>query len=254
MKLIYIQIFLLIFETAFSQHNCDKYPDKCVPKDLNDALNYLNCTWLDKDKEEFKLKDENEAVSELHMGTGQGIRNEWGLWERKNSLYRYFKSKGIFHPDDMSSIILKSFHRQLNNKDIALECQIENIKNYWEKARKDEIIKANQKKVLDKIEFEKYKIGDTVLIRFAKSYCPQCLLLDEIQNKVNSWDANEETCIVKGVVRGKRIIKKYNFILIIEATDICGEKMAYHGDDDKDDLIVGRRFKYNISYYNIIKN
>src|SRR5690606_13869140 len=107
-----------------SQADCGKYSDDYIPKDLNDALEYLTCTWTDKDKEDFKSKDEKIAVSELHMGTGQGIRNGWGLWQRKNSLYHYFKSKGVFHPDDISSIILTSFHRQLNNKEIDLDGQV----------------------------------------------------------------------------------------------------------------------------------
>lgn len=242
-----------MFGTVFSQQNCDNYSDKYTPKNLNEALNYLNRTWTDKDKEEFKSKEESDAVSELHMGTGRGIRNEWGLWEGKNSLYRYFKSKGVIHPDDISFIILTSFHRQLNRKDIALEGQIENIKNYWKKAKKDEIIKANKKKLADKIEFDKYQTKDTVLMRFSKGNCPQCLLLYKIPKETSNWHENEKFCVVKGIVRGKRVVKKYNFILIIEPLDICGKKMAYHGDSDKSNLVVGKKFKYNISHYNITK-
>jgi hypothetical protein len=258
MRLIYLQIFLLTIGTAFSQNNCDNYKDidDYVPKDLNDALNYLNCTWSTKDKEEFKSKDEGDAVSELHMGTGQGIRNGWGLWEGKNSLYRSFKSKGIFHPDDISSIILTSFHRQLNNKDIRLEEQINEYKDYWEKAKREGTIEANKKKQTDKLEFQKYTIGDTVSMRFAQGNCGECLLLYKVQNENEPapWRENEKTCIVKGIVRGKKLIKKYNYILVIEATDICGKKMAYHGDGEKDNLVVGKKFNYNISHFNITKD
>ncbi len=152
--------------TTFSQTTCDKYSADYVPKNLTDAINYLDCVWTDKDKEEFKTKDENDAVAELHMGTGREIRNDWGLWKGKSSVYRYFKAKGISHPDDISSIILTSFHRHLNNRPIDLNGPIKYYKDYWEKASE----KYNQeKKILTerkKKEYGSYHKGDTVKIEF----------------------------------------------------------------------------------------
>lgn len=121
-----------------SQNPCKKKYEKenYVPKNLNDALNYLECTWSESDKEEFKNKKERSAVAELHHGTGRAIRNSWGLWKkRKNSLSRYFKRYGIFHPDDISSIILTSFHRKLNNKKLDLEKQAKRYIDYWERLK-----------------------------------------------------------------------------------------------------------------------
>lgn len=244
----------MTFVTVSSQNNCDKYSDDYVPKNLKDALNYLTCVWPDNDKEDFKSKDENDAVTELHMGTGQGIRNGWELWKGKNSLVREFKSKGIFHPDDMSSIILTSFHRQLNNKDINLDEQVDYYKDYWKKAKEESKRQLDSKKILDQKEFDKYKIGNTVSMRFAKGNCDNCLLLYRIQNEVPPWDENKKSCIVTGIIKGKKVIKKYNFILVIEPTDICGEKMAYHGNGEKDNLMVGKKFEYNIRFHNIAKD
>ncbi|NJW55826.1 DUF6794 domain-containing protein, partial [Salinimicrobium oceani] len=93
---------------------------------------YLNCQWSESDKIEFQNKEENTAVTELHFGSGMGIRNGWELWEGKNRIARYFKRKGISHPDDMSSIILTSFHRTLNNRPIDLNGQISYHKKYWD--------------------------------------------------------------------------------------------------------------------------
>lgn len=95
----------------------------------------MNCEWSESDKTEFKNKEEKEAVAELHFGTGMSIRNNWGLWKGKNKLPKFFRSKGIFHPDDMSSIILTSFHRQLNDKPIDLDEQVELYKDYWRKGQ-----------------------------------------------------------------------------------------------------------------------
>lgn len=254
MRAIILNILIWSFGIAYSQPNCDKYSDNYVPKDLNDALEYLNCKWSEKDKNEFLAKNENDAVGELHMGTGLAIRNSWGLWEkRKNSIVRYFNSLGIYHPDDMSSIILTSFHRKISNKDINLQQQVDVYLKYWEKAKEDSKNAANKKKVLDGKELEKYKIGDKVSMRFAQGNCSNCLLLYNISNNELPWNESQKSCIVKGVVHGKRVVKKYNYILIIELTDICGDKMAYYGDGEKDNLVVGQKFKYNISYFNITK-
>ncbi len=253
LRLIYLQFFLLTFGDAFSQSDC-KYPEDYIPKDLNDGLEYLSCMWSNEDKAGFKSKDEGIAVSELHMGTGRGIRNGWELWKGKNSLVRYFNSKGIFHPDDMSSIILTSFHRQLNGKDIDLQGQIQYYQDYWKKADAANKIEAKKKKEEDRLLFESFSIGDSVSMKFAKGNLPKGLLLYKIEKEPLPWDETEKTCVVKGVIKRKKIIKNRDYVFVIEATDICGSKMAYHGNGDKDNLVVGQKFDYSISYFNIAKD
>ena len=252
MRLIYLQIFLLTIGTVYSQADCNKYPDDYIPKDLSDALTYLTCTLPDKDMEEFKSKDEEDAVTELHMGTGLGIRNGWELWKGKNSLYRFFQTRGISHPDDISSIILTSFHRHLNKKDIDLENQIKYYKDYWKKAKEERKVQAAKKNEADKLEFEKFNIGDKVRIQFSQGNLPNNLLLHKIHKDPPPWEQNR-ICYVTGIVKKKKILKGNNYVLVIEATDICGQTMAYHGDGEKDNLIVGQTFVYSISYFNIEK-
>ncbi len=120
-----LTVFLfLTFGTIYSQSDCNQFGKRYTPKDLDEAIAFLDCKWSESDKLEFKNKNEKVAVAELHFGTGMSIRNNWGLWAGKNKLYRFFKSKGIFHPDDMSSIILTSFHRKLNAQPINLGTEI----------------------------------------------------------------------------------------------------------------------------------
>ena len=130
-----ILMFLLISSSIYAQIDCGKYPDKYVPIDLEDALHYLDCKWSESDKDVFKNKPENEAVTELHFGTGMGIRNNWRLWKGDSGIAKYFRNFGINHPDDMSSIVLASFHRYLNKMDIKLEDQVKYYKDYWEKSK-----------------------------------------------------------------------------------------------------------------------
>jgi hypothetical protein len=49
----------------------------------------------------------------------------WG----DNMLTRKFNGVGIYHVDDMSSIISRSYHRYLNEKNMDLKEQVDNILN-----------------------------------------------------------------------------------------------------------------------------
>jgi len=62
------------------------------------------------------------------------MRNNWGLW-RGSRLSKYFNEMGVFHPDDMSGIILVSYHRYLTGNEIKLEEQIKYYQDYWKKAK-----------------------------------------------------------------------------------------------------------------------
>lgn len=76
--------------------------------------------------------DEEEALSSSHFNLGMSIRNLWGLWQEDSDLHKYFKEKyGIWHADDMSGIILTSFHRELNHKEWNVKKQVDFYKKYW---------------------------------------------------------------------------------------------------------------------------
>jgi hypothetical protein len=101
-----------------------------IPKDLEDCFAQLNSFWNDSIKLSIKAMKEDSFVTESHFGIGMWIRNNWGLWG-SSRLSSYFSDLEIFHPDDMSGIILRSYHRKLNNKDIKLEEQIAEYHEFW---------------------------------------------------------------------------------------------------------------------------
>jgi hypothetical protein len=103
-----------------------------IPKDLDDCFSQLNSFWNDSVKLSIKSMKEDEFVAESHFGIGMWMRNNWGLWS-SSRLSSYFSDLSVFHPDDMSGIILRSYHRKLNNRDIKLEEQIRLYQEYWEK-------------------------------------------------------------------------------------------------------------------------
>ena len=58
------------------------------------------------------------------------LRNNWGLWRNSKLAENLFKM-GIFHPDDMSGIILDSYQRKLKGEEIKLDEQLKYYQNYW---------------------------------------------------------------------------------------------------------------------------
>jgi hypothetical protein len=223
-----------------------EYGKNYIPKNLEDSLSYLDCIWSESDKTDFKSKDEEEAIAELHLVTGMSIRNNWGLWRGRNSLSRYFKSKGVFHPDDISSIILTSFHRRLNNIDINLEEQITYYKKYWEDIRERDRLEKEQNKA-DCIKFNK---GDFVTMDFTISRKKTHAFLYNISKAENSMGDN--ICQVTGIIKKKRASNKKGCYLDIEVTKICEYQEVIYGNK-KGRLSVGDILKYDAGFYNISK-
>ena len=108
-----------------------------IPKNLEDCFKQIDSFWSDSLKTEVKNMTEDNFSVKAHFGFGRWMRNHWGLWGGSR-LGTYFQEMGIFHPDDMSGIILDSYHRQLNGKEINLEQQIQYYKDYWKERKKEE--------------------------------------------------------------------------------------------------------------------
>lgn len=117
-----------------------------IPKDITDCFTSLNIILKTENINEFKNKTSNEVIGNYHFGLGLWMRNNWGLWGGSR-LSLYFNKLGIKHPDDMSGIILTSYHRYLNNQDLDLNVQISYYMKYWENAKK------NRPKVKKAIKF-----------------------------------------------------------------------------------------------------
>ena len=63
------------------------------------------------------------------------MRNNWGLW-KGSRLSEYFHKMGVFHPDDMSGIILTSYYRRLRNEPLQVDAQVKYCQDYWKVSAK----------------------------------------------------------------------------------------------------------------------
>lgn len=115
-----------------SENKLSNSPSEKIPENLDECLRFLIAAYEDggANWQRFKEMDEREALGRTHFSTGQMMRNRWGLWAG-SPLSRWFNSVGIDHPDDMSGIILTSFHRKLNGQKIDLDGQIKKYQDYW---------------------------------------------------------------------------------------------------------------------------
>lgn len=151
------QIFLIVYlilsvnMIGFCQSNVDtleteKYITDSIngiyiPKDLTDCFNQIDGFWNDSIKTQVKSWTEEEFCANAHFGFGMWMRNNWGLWGGSR-LQAYFNDKGIYHPDDMSGIILTSYYRYLKGDKIELKKQIRFYKTYWERSVENQSFKA----------------------------------------------------------------------------------------------------------------
>lgn len=236
-------ILLFVSVTVFSQGNCKDYKENYIPKNLKDAIEFLNCEWSESDKTEFKNKEEDDAVTELHFGTGMGIRNGWELWKGKNRISRFFKSKGITHPDDMSSIILTSFHRDLNDKPIDLKGQISVYQKYWNKLK-------DKKKSL-KQNFKELEIGTVVQVAFSGSWRYDGTDTTTLHSYLyTADDLSDFECLIEGkVVEKVKKKKRYNLTIEITNCDSCEYKNSVF---NKKEVETGKTMVVDMAYEKVI--
>ena len=118
------------------------------------------------------------------------LRNNWQLWGMSRLSF-YFNNIGVYHPDDMSGIILTSYQRHLKGEDIKLEEQIKHYQDYWNEGENG---------------------GDTVSYSYNYGF-----VSNEQKEK---WIDDE--CIAKGIVLKKNLTKKSLKVKIIECCDKKG--------------------------------
>ena len=88
-----------------------------IPKDLYDCIRQIDSFWNDSVKNQLKQMTSRDFGARLHLGFGMWMRNNWRLWGGSR-LSKYFNSKGVRHPDNMSGIILAAYHKHLQGIEI----------------------------------------------------------------------------------------------------------------------------------------
>ncbi|MBX2970149.1 MAG: hypothetical protein KF803_12330 [Cyclobacteriaceae bacterium] len=168
-------LFCLSMSTVWSQES-NNLTGK--PKTLTQCWDYLDKIFDDTSKYTFKTLPEDISTGRLHHGFGMWIRNNWGLW-KNSDLKKSLLDSGFVHPDDMSAIILKSYHRHLNGLPLNIKEEAIKYRTFWQTAPQDGFSAPDLKRDHDSFtsveELMKYfPIGDTIVVSvfaaFKKNY------------------------------------------------------------------------------------
>jgi len=105
-------------------------------RNLDECMDWVKshmCSGEEGDEylKEWLSKPEDNAMM-IHHGYGTFIRNTLELWHDGPAV-SWFNEHGIFHADDISSIIFTSLHRRENGREINLDEQIDKYRKHWEK-------------------------------------------------------------------------------------------------------------------------
>lgn len=119
----------LIIVTGLVAHKQNK---RYRPKNLDEAITQLDVVYTNKYKKEIFDMSESEYTTKSHYSTGLWIRYNWRLWQSKG-LSKYFNDLGIYHPNDMTDIILRCYYRHLHHQAYELNKQ---IKHYQDRRKK----------------------------------------------------------------------------------------------------------------------
>jgi hypothetical protein len=102
-----------------------------IPKDLFDAMDQLDKLIDEPSRAKFKQVGEEEAVRKLYFSLGRWIWVNWSLLDGSR-LSEYFREYGLHHGEDIATLIIRSYHRKINGKDIAFREQIDALKAKYE--------------------------------------------------------------------------------------------------------------------------
>ncbi len=106
-----------------------------IPRTLDEAVDQLvaRCDpdGIAKLKEHVKTFGVDVAMSNTFFGGGMAMRNEWGLWRKTGPLNKWFRANGIWHGDDKSAIIFKTFACRVGGETLDIAKEAAHYADFW---------------------------------------------------------------------------------------------------------------------------
>ena len=201
MKIKLTLVLILISFLSYGQNN-DILKGK--PKTLEETFYYLDEMIGDTLKYNFMILPEDVATSRLNFLFGMWIRNDWGLW-KNSDLEQFFLRKGVVHPDDMSGIILTSYHRKLNREPIDLNGQINRIERIYNTMQIDTLDNGQIQ-----VTYPELSIGKTTNEELRKYYSKGDSVIVTLSGKKGLFKKNvtfNSVAIIEGYKENKLQLK-----------------------------------------------
>ena len=120
-----------------------------------------------------------------------------------STLVEYFYSRDVYHIDDISYIVLTTLNRKLNKKPLKIEEQFQSV---YDNQNENRVLEGRNLKRASKY-YNKYKKGDTILIRMPIEY-NNAILYGNPES--NEWTHNDNfDMLIKGIIKDKRNNEHY---------------------------------------------
>jgi hypothetical protein len=100
-----------------------------IPKDLADSHRRLMEILPERTIAEMKQGTEHDMIR-FHHGLGTALRNGWGPWQGSR-LATHLQKLGLYHPDDMSVVILATFWCRLHHRPYRVAERVAEFEEYW---------------------------------------------------------------------------------------------------------------------------
>jgi len=107
-----------------------------IPRDINDAMRQLERKSDAQAISAFTSAEEDLVVKKLHFGLGRWMVQNWNL-EYGSRLSSKLAKRGLTSPDEMATLLIRCFHRYLNNKPLEEEKIIDGIVELRERKKKE---------------------------------------------------------------------------------------------------------------------
>jgi len=105
-----------------------------IPADLSECFMELNKKISREARANFKALEENTAAKKSYFGLGRWIWHNWSFYEGSR-LSVYLNKVGVNHPEDMAQLIIITYHRYLNKKDLDVKNLAESLRAKRDKER-----------------------------------------------------------------------------------------------------------------------
>jgi len=106
-----------------------------VPRTLMEAVKFITDGLSPQDRRAIIAA---KSPSFAHTTVGRFIRNSWSLWDHDCILTLHFRNiHKIWHPDDMSGLILHGVYCHVRNVDPDYNKEVKRYRDFWKTHGKD---------------------------------------------------------------------------------------------------------------------
>jgi len=210
------------------------------PETVEQAVSILEIKWSTEEKEDYKKIPEAEATGNLHMTVGMTIRNSW-LRHGNDSLKNQLIQLGIKDYDSMSDIILRSFHRKLNNIPIDLEGQVNYIKAEEKAGNECSVLESE----IALYENDVFTIGDKITIQMrinTSDGTKNAVLLDCGDRNNWSFNPDKDLEIEAEILSKFYVYRKSNIFFKVKILKLSKPEIKIL----KKDVTIGDNYDFNL--------